>query len=62
MPHRDRVEKPVLGPPVKHHRPAPRLDAERRKALNLAISQIEKQLGKGSFSVKGRGLFLKLPA
>ena len=30
-----------------------RLDAERRKALNLAISQIEKQLGKGSIMRMG---------
>ena len=31
----------------------PKLDAERRKALNLAISQIEKQLGKGSIMRMG---------
>ena len=30
-----------------------KLDAERRKALNLAISQIEKQLGKGSIMRMG---------
>ena len=32
---------------------APVIDAERRKALNLAISQIEKQLGKGSIMRMG---------
>ncbi len=31
----------------------PKLDTERRKALNLAISQIEKQLGKGSIMRMG---------
>ncbi|HLB55283.1 MAG TPA: recombinase RecA [Gemmatimonadales bacterium] len=31
----------------------PKLDAERRKALNLAISQIEKHLGKGSIMRMG---------
>src|SRR2546426_11455778 len=30
-----------------------KLDGERRKALNLAISQIEKQLGKGSIMRMG---------
>jgi recombination protein RecA len=30
-----------------------KLDADRRKALNLAISQIEKQLGKGSIMRMG---------
>src|SRR4026209_2865411 len=30
-----------------------RLDADKRKALNLAISQIEKQLGKGSIMRMG---------
>src|SRR5688500_1912910 len=30
-----------------------KLDAERRKALNLAIAQIEKQLGKGSIMRMG---------
>ncbi len=36
-------------PPVEEHK----LDPERRKALNLAISQIEKQLGKGSIMRMG---------
>jgi len=30
MPQRDRTEEPVLGLAVKHHRPAPGLDAESR--------------------------------
>ena len=29
LPHRERGEEPVLGPPVENHRPAPGLDAER---------------------------------
>src|SRR5512143_2495841 len=39
-------EKPMATEETK-------LDAERRKALNLAISQIEKQLGKGSIMRMG---------
>src|ERR1043166_3639918 len=40
---------PMAVPDVKEGK----LDAERRKALNLAITQIEKQLGKGSIMRMG---------
>ena len=42
--------------------PGPRLSDERRKALNLAIAQIEKHCGKGSIMRIGQGTQVRIPA
>ncbi len=42
--------------------PGPRLSDERKKALNLAIAQIEKHCGKGSIMRIGQGTQVRIPA
>ncbi|MCZ6857169.1 MAG: hypothetical protein O7F70_04155, partial [Gemmatimonadetes bacterium] len=42
--------------------PGPRLSVEKKKALNLALAQIEKHCGKGAIMRIGQGTQVRIPA